>query len=860
MNDPLSSDTKRKYDPHYIEKKWQLYWEKNKTYKVEIDPTKPKYYILDMLPYPSGAGLHIGHPVGYTATDIVARYKRKLGYNVMHPMGWDSFGLPAEQYAIRTGVHPKITTEKNIDNIRSQLKQLGFSYDWDREIKTSDPKFYKWTQWIFTKLYEKELAYQADMMVNFCPALGTVLANEEVIDGKSAIGSHPVEKRALRQWVLKITAYADKLLEGLDGLDWPEGIKKLQRDWIGKSEGANVYFIEEKTQEVISVYTTTPETLFAATFLVIAPEHPLVKKIVSHDQKASVDNYVLEAANKPEIERSDATKAKTGVWSGAFCINPVTGHKIPIWVADYVLMGYGTGAIMAVPTHCDKDFEFAKKFDIKMTSVIKPDVTLNDLPLKEFQDKVLANEICYEGEGEIINSKTDLINLNGLSRAKAKEKVIRWLESVARGKKTTNYKLRDWLFARQRYWGEPIPILHFDDGTMRPLAPDELPLIAPDVPCYKPMNSGNSPLDQAKDWVNIFDEKSEKKAFRETNTMPQWAGSCWYFLRYLDPHNDVEFCSKEAQDYWMPVDLYIGGAEHAVLHLLYARFWYKVLFDLGLVTTSEPFQSLCNQGLVTARSYKTQSNHYVEPKDVTQEGNSYILTQTGEKLQSQVEKMSKSKLNGLSPDDVIEDNGTDALRLYEMFMAPIDKEKVWDNNGIQGCYRLLNRFYELVISNKVVDEEDEKAAKITHTLVKGVKEDIEKMFFNTAISKLMIFVNDFSKLNHYPKSMLLLATQCLYPFAPHLAYEAWEILGQKTELSYHPFPIHDEKYLVEDNATYIIQVNGKLRGKFDLPKDQSEDVITGLAKENENIAKHLSGTIVKTIFVPNKLVNFVIKP
>lgn len=852
------SVTKKKYNPHVIEPKWQAHWEKNKTYKADIDHSKEKYYVLDMLPYPSAAGLHVGHPVGYTATDIMARYKRQLGLNVLHPIGWDSFGLPAEQYAIRTGVHPKITTEKNISNFKKQLKRLGFSFDWDREIKTSGPEYCKWTQWLFTKLYERGLAYQADLMVNFCPALGTVLANEEVIDGKSEIGGHPVERRPLRQWVLKITAYAEQLLNDLDDLDWPEGIKKLQRNWIGKSIGANIFFREEKTQEVITAFSTRHDTLFGATFLVLSPEHPLVKKITSSEQKASVEAYVRQASLKSDLERTELSKDKTGVWTGAFCINPINHEKMPVWIADYVLAGYGTGAVMAVPAHDQRDLEFANKFNLPIRPVLKPTKSVNGLSPEEAFAQVQAHTLCIT-DGELINSASDQVQLDGKSVKEAKKIVEEWLEKSGHGESTINYKLRDWLFSRQRYWGEPIPILHLEDGTMRSLSQDELPLLPPENISYTPTKTGNSPLENARDWVEIIDPKTGKKAFRETNTMPQWAGSCWYYLRYLDPINAEAPFSKEAEQYWMPVDLYVGGAEHAVLHLLYARFWHKVFYDCGLVSTKEPFQSLRNQGVVTSRSFKNSKNHYVEASEVREEDGDYIHNKTGERLSSQIEKMSKSKLNGVNPDEIIEEFGADALRLYEMFMAPIDKEKVWCTEGIQGCFRFLHRFYELCTDDLVCDQESPEALKIGHQLVKGIEEDYQAMQYNTAISKLMVFVNQMIKLPDYPRSVLKMAVQCLYPLAPHLASELWEHFGETEDLSRVPFPKWDAKHLVEHTATYVVQVNGKLRGRFDLPKDQPEDKIVELAKENATIAKHLDGQIVKTIFVPNKLLNFVVK-
>ena len=843
----------RSYHPSKIEAKWQAFWEKEKTFKCEIDHDKTKYYILDMLPYPSGDGLHIGHPVGYTATDVLARYKRKLGFNVLHPMGWDSFGLPAEQYAIRTGVHPKVTTEKNIKNIKRQLKRIGFAYDWDREIKTSDPNMYKWTQWIFTKLYEKGLAYQDELMVNFCPALGTVLSNEEVIDGKSEVGGHPVERRPLRQWVLKITHYADQLLQDLEDLDWPEGIKKLQRNWIGKSIGAHIHFTEEKTQEKITVFSTRAETLFAASFLVLAPEHPLVSSITSKEQKASVEAYVESVKHKSDLERAELTKDKTGVFTGAYAKNPITNESIPIWIADYVLITYGTGAVMAVAAHDERDFEFAQKYHLPIKPVILPKSS------DKQYEAILKGEVCFSGSGVMSCVSKDHIDVEGLKPKEARNKLVYWLEETGYGEKTINYKLRDWLFSRQRYWGEPIPILHYEDGTIRALDEDELPLLPPDNVDYKPSPTGESPLSQAKDWVEIVDPKTGRKAFRETNTMPQWAGSCWYYLRYLDPNNDQKAFSLESEKYWMPVDLYVGGAEHAVLHLLYARFWHKVLYDCGLVTTKEPFKSLRNQGVVTARSYRLPNKGYIRPEEVVEKDGAHFHKETGKSLASQIEKMSKSKLNGVSPDDIIDGVGADALRMYEMFMAPLDKEKVWSDNGLQGCYRFLNRFYDLCLSDKVVEETIDESLKYAHVLLKGANEDIESYQFNTAISKLMIFLNQQVKLSRVSKEALLIALHVLYPLAPHIACELWEELGQSDDLAHAPYPKWEQKYLEEASAVYVVQVNGKLRGKFELPKNQSEEAIIELARKNENIEKHLSGEIVKTIFVPNKLINFVVK-
>lgn len=843
----------KKYDHKKVEAKWQQYWLENKTFKAEVDWNKPKYYALDMFPYPSGSGLHVGHPLGYTATDIVSRYKRQKGFNVLHPMGWDSFGLPAEQYAIRTGTHPAITTQKNIDIFRKQLRSLGFSYDWDREIATSDATYYKWTQWIFTELYKKGLAYEAEMMVNFCPALGTVLANEEVEDGKSIEGGFPIERRPLKQWVLKITAYAERLIKDLDLVDWPESLKKLQTNWIGRSEGAQVDFIEKSTGETLTVFTTRPDTLFGATYMVLAPEHPLVNQITTAEQKEAVQNYQKETASKSDLDRTDLNVGKSGVFTGAYAINPVNDKEIPIWISDYVLMGYGTGAIMAVPAHDERDFEFAHKFGLEIIPVYEPEQA-------EEREKVLKGELCWPGEGKCINSAHGDISLNGMDVDSAKKTMTEWLEKKMKGKKAVNYKLRDWLFSRQRYWGEPFPILHFEDGSKRVLDMDELPLCPPEVDNYKPTSDGQSPLSKVESWVHLVDPKTGKKAIRETNTMPQWAGSCWYYLRFCDPLNPDAAWSKEAESYWMPVDLYVGGVEHAVLHLLYARFWHKVLYDAGFVTTSEPFQTLRNQGLIMARSYQKSNGAYVPPEDVDERDGKFFLKTTGEELRSQVDKMSKSKMNGVTPDDVIEEFGADALRLYEMFMGPLEKEKVWNTDAVTGCRRFLSRFYDMAVSEKVTDENSEAAWKLGHRVANDVEKDIEALQFNTAIAKMMEFINEFTKLPAYPKEVLKMATQALYPFAPHIAEEIWEILGFRESLTYCPYPKIEERYLVDDVTTYVVQVNGKVRGRFDLPINLTQEAILEVAKKHGAIAKFLDGAeLQKVIFVPNKLLNLVLK-
>jgi len=831
-----------RYNHKAIESKWQNVWEEKKPFKSEKDSSKPKYYVLDMFPYPSGSGLHVGHVEGYTATDIMARFKRQLGHNVLHPMGWDSFGLPAEQYAVRTGTHPRETTKKNIDTFRRQLKSLGFSYDWDREFATSDPNYYKWTQWIFTKLYEKGLAYEADMMVNYCPFLGTVLANEEVEDGKAKEGGHPVEKRPLRQWVLKITAYAEQLLQDLELVDWPDSLKRLQINWIGKSVGAKIFFPVVGRDETIEIFTTRQDTLFGVTYMVLAPEHPLVNALTTSAQKEEVLAYQKKTAEESEIERTEVGKEKTGVFTGSYALNPATGEQIPIWIADYVLMGYGTGAVMAVPAHDERDFAFAKKYALPMKNVIE------------------SEEVCWTGDGNMINSESSEVSINGLSVAEAKEAINAWLGKKGKGEASVCYKLRDWLFSRQRYWGEPFPILHLADGTKRVLGLDELPLIPPEIQDFKPAGDGKSPLSKVKDWLEITDAKTGQKATRETNTMPQWAGSCWYYLRFVDPSNDKEAWSPSKENYWMPVDLYVGGVEHAVLHLLYARFWHKVLYDLKLVSTKEPFQSLRNQGIIVARSYQDANNLYVEPEKVREKEGEYFHTETGEKLKSQIEKMSKSKLNGVTPDDVIEEFGADALRLYEMFMGPLEKEKVWNTDAVSGCRRLLQRFYDLANSDRVTEDENEEATKLGMRLVKAVKTAIETMQFNTGIAKMMEFMNDFSELPSYPKTVIGWFSQVLQPFAPHIASEVYEMLGFKDDINTKPYPEIIESYLIDATATYVVQVNGKLRGRFDLPRDKSESEILEIAKENPLIAKHLDGKeIVKVVFVPNKLLNMVTK-
>ncbi|MCH9609551.1 MAG: Leucine--tRNA ligase [Chlamydiales bacterium] len=820
-----------KYDPHLIEKKWQDRWLADKTYKATEDSKKEKYYVLDMFPYPSGAGLHVGHLVGYTATDVIARYKWAKGFSVLHPMGWDSFGLPAEQYAIRTGTHPKVTTLSNIKNFKKQLQAVGYAYDWDREILTSEPSYYKWTQWIFTKLYEKGLAYEAEMLVNYCPALSTVLANEEIEEGRSKEGGHPIERRPLRQWVLKITEYADRLLADLEDLDWPEGLKKLQRNWIGRSVGVEICFPIEGRDECVEIYTREHDTIFGVTYVVLSPEHPLVEKVTTAEHIEGVAQYKREVAAKSDLERTELAKEKSGVFTGSYVINPVNGAHVPIWIGDYVLMGYGTGAVMGVPAHDERDEQFVGKYGLDSIVVID--------------------------EGRMVRSSNETLALDGLSPKEAKERVAHWLEESKNGRRKVNFRLRDWLFSRQRYWGEPFPILHFEDGSMRPLELDELPLTPPEVTEYKPADTGESPLAKERDWVEVIDSKTGKKALRETNTMPQWAGSCWYYLRFCDARNEQAAWGLEKEKYWMPVDLYVGGAEHAVLHLLYSRFWHKVLFDCGLVSSKEPFKKLCNQGLVVARAFQRKGGGYVSTDEVVEKEGNYTHWESGEELTSGIEKMSKSKLNGVSPDEVIEEFGSDAMRLYSMFMGPIDKEKVWKNHAVSGCRRFLNRFFELATSEKVV--ECDEGIALAHRLVDGVAQDLEKLLFNTAISKMMEFLNEATRLDRLSKEAMTIAVQVLAPFAPHIAEELWAHLGGEESVVKAPWPSVDPNYLVDEKVTYVVQVNGKLRGRFELPIDKSKEEILALAKEEGNVAKHLHGEIIKVIFVPNKLLNIVVK-
>lgn len=802
------------YNHNKTEKKWQQYWEENKTFRVREDESLPKFYALDMFPYPSGAGLHVGHPEGYTATDIVSRFKRMRGYNVLHPMGWDAFGLPAEQHALDTGKHPRDITKTNIDNFRRQIKSLGFSYDWDREFSTTDPSYYKWTQWIFLQLYKMGLAYIAEVPVNWCPALGTVLANEEVIDGKSERGGHPVIRKPMRQWMLKITAYADRLLEDLEELDWPESIKEMQRNWIGRSEGAQLsFFVDGHEDASFEVFTTRPDTLFGATYCVLAPEHSLVDKITTAACKSEVEAYREQAARKSDLERTDLAKEKTGVFTGAYAINPVNGEKLPVWISDYVLMSYGTGAIMAVPAHDERDWEFAKTFG---------------LPIVEVVSGGNVEEAAFAGDGPHVNSQF----LNGLNNVEAKAKMITWLEEQDKGERKVNYRLRDWLFSRQRYWGEPIPVIHLEDGSIKPISEKELPLTLPDVEQIRPTGTGESPLANVTDWVNTIDPETGMPARRETNTMPQWAGSCWYYLRFIDPHNDRELCSKEKQEKWLPVDLYIGGAEHAVLHLLYARFWHKVLYDLGVVATKEPFYKLVNQGMILGENN---------------------------------EKMSKSRGNVVNPDEIVEQYGADTLRIYEMFMGPLEASKPWNTTGVDGANRFLNRVWRLFVKddgslNPLIGKGQgtDQFRRTWHQTVKKVTEDIEGLRFNTAISQLMVFVNEAYKAEGLPREAMDAFVLLLSPFAPHLAEELWNRLGHQQTLAWEQWPVYDESVLVEDEVEIVIQINGRIKHKLLAPADIDKEQLERLAIEAKEVEALLEGlTIRKVITVPGKLVNIV---
>ena len=811
------------YDHKSIESRWQKFWSENQTFKSEdISTNKPKYYVLDMFPYPSGAGLHVGHALGYVATDIVARYKRMKGFNVLHPMGWDAFGLPAEQYALKTGTHPKETTHQNVSNFKRQINSLGFSYDWSKEINTTDPNYYKWTQWIFMQLYNKGLAYGQEVAVNWCPELKAVLANEEVVNGKSDIGGHPVVRLPMRQWILKITDYAESLLDGLDDLDWPENIKELQKNWIGKSEGVELGFDIDGHNDIINVYTTRPDTLFGASYMVLAPEHTLIHSIVTDEQRSKVEVYIEETKKKSDFDRTEVNKYKTGVFTGSYAINPFSKEKIEIWIADYVLISYGTGAIMAVPGHDERDWEFASKYNLPIVEVVEG----GDVSKAAYTAK---------GNAKIINSSNDkTLSMDGLSVDQAIKEAILFIEKNSIGKATVNYKLRDWLFSRQRYWGEPFPLIHKDD-SVELIQEKDLPVMLPEVENYKPSDDGKSPLSLVKNWVEVKDESGNIIGLRETNTMPQWAGSCWYFLRFTDPNNSNEAWSKERENYWMPVDLYIGGQEHAVLHLLYSRFWHHVLYDLDLVSTKEPFKKLYNQGM--------------------------ILGDDGT-------KMSKSRGNVINPEEIIDEYGSDSMRLYEMFMGPLNKSKPWSTKGLQGCYRFINKLWSILVdengnlSSKIIDndEEDKDTLFLHHQTIKKLGEDIENLHFNTAVSQLMIYCNHLQKCSTISKKLIEELVIILSPFVPHLSEEFWSLLGHAETISYESWPQFDEELIQLDVVTIAVQVNGKLRANINIAKDSDEKDVVTEALSLDNVEKYTSnGSIIKTIYVQNRLLNFVVK-
>lgn len=862
------------YQPSVIEPKWQRYWDEHHTFKTPEDQDRPKYYVLGMFPYPSGSGLHVGHVEGYTANDIMTRFKRLNGFNVLQPMGWDAFGLPAEQHAIKTGTPPAVNTAQNVATFKRQLKRLGFAYDWAREINTTDEGYYKWTQWIFLQLYKKNLAYIAEVPVNWCPELGTVLANEEVIDGKSERGGFPVYRKPMRQWMLKITEYAERLLSDLDLIDWPDSLKEMQRNWIGKSQGAEVDFaVDTEHSANIRVFTTRPDTLFGATYMVLAPEHPLVDVITTPEQREAINAYVERAGQKTDLQRTDLAKEKTGVFTGAYAINPVNQSRIPIWVADYVLINYGTGAIMSVPGHDERDWEFAKTFD---------------LPIVEVVSGGDVDDAAYTGDGVMVNS--DFIN--GLNIKDAKAKMIDWLEAQKIGQGTINYKLRDWLFSRQRYWGEPFPLIHLEDGTIKALPEEQLPITLPPMDDYKPSPTGQPPLSKATDWVNTTDPETGLPATRETNTMPQWAGSCWYYLRYIDPQNDLAAWDKDKEAYWMPVDLYVGGAEHAVLHLLYARFWHKVLFDCGLVSTPEPFQRVVNQGMILGKTYlvykatdgtlvsykdrkqyEELSGDEVHPKHIEVIGptdvrwvNETPMHPTEDiVLEELIEKMSKSRGNVINPDTVIEEYGADALRMYEMFMGPLEQAKPWDQRSVNGVYRFLTRVWRLLCEDdgthkRVVDQPiSAPVNKALHAMIKKVTTYTEDMRFNTAIAAMMEYINFLYKQDTIPVEAVEPFLVALNPYAPHITEEIWARLGHKTSIDLAPWPQYDESLLVEASVEIAVQIKGKVRGTIVIPTDADEAKAVAIARANEEINKHLEGqTIRRVIFVPGRILNFVV--
>ncbi len=887
-----------KYSPAAIEPKWQQFWEEQKTFKTVLDTSKPKFYCLDMFPYPSGNGLHVGHPEGYTATDILCRYKRTKGFNVLHPMGWDAFGLPAEQYAIQTGTHPATTTQKNCDTFKRQIKSLGLSYDWDREINTTDPAYFKWSQWIFTRLYDtwfdvdankgrhindlpipadvesqgidavrkykadKRLAYYDNAQVWWCKSCKIVCANEEVLgDGShEKCGSKEVERKNLKQWMLRIPQYAERLLDGLDDLDWPDSVKEMQRNWIGRSTGAEVDFSIDGEDVHLKVYTTRPDTLFGATYMVVAPEHDQLGALTIDSQKTEVEAYIRAAALKSDLDRTDLAKGKSGVFTGSYAINPVNGNKIPVWVADYVLTGYGTGAIMAVPAHDTRDFEFAKTFDIPVVCILDPKGAD-----EETRAKVLAGDAFWTNDGVYMASASEEtgLDINGFSKEEGIAKTIAWLTDKNLGVATVNYKLRDWLFSRQRYWGEPFPVIHWEDGEVTTLPDDQLPLELPALEEYLPGDGGESPLSNAgDDWLIVTDENG-RKGRRETNTMPQWAGSCWYYLRYIDPTNDENPFDKVAENYWMPVDLYVGGAEHAVLHLLYSRFWHKVLFDLDVVSTPEPYQKLFNQGMILAFAYENSAGSKVASDLVEDKEGKFFHKETGEELKQIVAKMSKSLKNVVNPDDVVEEYGADSLRLYEMFMGPLDATKPWQTEGLEGQYRFLSRAWRNVIGTDEEsvtlsdDEAPKNLVKVLHQTIEKVSHDIENLRFNTAISQLMILNNEIGKNEIKYRSVAESFVQLVAPFAPHMAEEMWAVLG-KEDLSYSAWPVFDAKLAAENEVTVVLQVNGKVRSKIQVAKGTSKDDLEALAKADEKYARNLDGlTVIKTIIVPDRLVNIV---
>ena len=855
-----------------IETRWQAFWEADKTFRTpaDIDTSKPKYYVLDMFPYPSGAGLHVGHPEGYTATDIVARYRRMKGFNVLHPIGWDAFGLPAEQYALKTGTHPSVTTQKNVGRFRDQLQSLGFSYDWDREISTTDPGFYRWTQWIFRKLFERGLAYEAAMPVWWCPELGTTLANEEVVDGLSDIGGHPCEKRKVRQWVLKITEYAERLLTGLDDVDWPESTKRMQRNWIGRSEGADIDFpVVDLPGEAIRVFTTRPDTIFGATYMVLAPEHPLVERVVTPTQREVVQRYCLLAACKSDLERTSLQKEKTGVFTGGYAVNTATKERIPIWIADYVLVSYGTGAIMAVPGQDERDWEFAEAFDLPILRTVQPP--------EDFDGK------AYTGDGPATNSGF----LDGLHVDNAKKRIIDYLEREGLGERKVNYKLRDWLFSRQRYWGEPLPVI-FCDGEAKVLPEDHLPVTLPELEEFKPSGSPEGPLALAENWLHTTDPETGRLARRETNTMPQWAGSCWYFLRYIDPDNSSQLVDPELEEYWMPVDLYIGGAEHAVLHLLYARFWHMVLHDAGVVASPEPFRRLVHQGMILGETEYTAyldsetatqvsaerihggidkttgrevSGQRIDESTVIKDGDHFVLKDaTDIRVEVRAHKMSKSRGNVINPDDIIEAYGADAFRLYEMFMGPLEHVKQWSTRGVEGTYRFLNRVWRLVVENERVREAEPSRSqlRLLHRTIERVTADIDSLRLNTAIAALMEFVNAAKGWDTLPKSVAERFVVLLSPFAPHIAESLWEHLGNTPSLAYAEWPVLDRQNLKEEDLRIAVQVNGRVRATITIPAEADRNAVLLKAKGEHNVARFLRGKALRReIYVPGRIVNFV---